>query len=172
MLETIGDDHNPQNENPHSATAQAKRFAPHTFGGNAVEILAQALVGCPVTVLDLADSSIDDREVRTLATCLPGSHLKHLDLSDNPMIKVAGAFSIAEFGGGLESLSLQNTALSGTALTGITDTLPVSALQHLNLRSACPFVSASGHSPWMQSLRGFAAAGFSTSHDWGHDWGY
>ena len=111
-----------------------------------------------------------DTEVRTLATFLPRSHLKHLDLSSNPMIQMAGAVSIADYGKSLESLSFQSSALSISAVSHITNMLPESALQHLNLRCACPYPFVGQANPWMASLRGFAAVGFSTSHDWGHDW--
>ena len=137
-----------------------------------MEILAEALVDRPLTVLDLAESSIGDTEVMILASFLPQSHLKHLDLSGNPMIKMAGAVSIADSGKSLESLSFQDSALSISAVGRITDMLPVSALKHLNLRSACPYSSIGQSNPWMQILRGFAADGFTTSHDWGNDWGY
>lgn len=134
-------------------TEDVKRFALHTFGGNAAEILAEALLDRPLTVLDLSDSSIGDEEVRTLATFLPRSQLKHLDLRGNPMIQIAGVASIAAFGKGLESLSFQDTSLSISSLVQITDMLPGSALRKLNLRNACPYRTMMQTNPWMESLR-------------------
>eukprot|EP00435_Cladocopium_sp_Y103_P022465 s742_g5.t1 len=144
----------------HTPLATVKRFALHTFGGNAAEILAEALLDRPLTVLDLSDSSIGDEEVRTLATFLPRSQLKHLDLRGNPMIQIAGVASIAAFGKGLESLSFQDTSLSISSLVQITDMLPGSALRKLNLRNACPYRTMMQTNPWMESLRNLPAEGF------------